>query len=244
MIDERAQMYLKAVAELSEGGEKATTSSIARRLDVSQPSVTEMLQRLSAKGLVSHKARGPVRLTKEGERLATSLIRRHRLWENFLIRFLGFSWEEVHDEACELEHATSPILEERLAELMSDLEACPHGHAIPGREGRTSEEGATARIPFSYDDGFTGSLTVDTKTRLPKRIETAVHFALRALESKVGKLSPKRYVTFDGWKETAGRFVPTRLTYHDGVTTFRLELGRLDCSSPIDPAMFSPPKKP
>ncbi len=143
MIDERAQMYLKAVAELSEAGEEATTSSIARWLDVSQPSVTEMLQRLSAKGLVSHKARGPVRLTKEGERLATSLIRRHRLWENFLIRFLGFSWEEVHDEACELEHATSPALEDRLAELMDDLEACPHGHAIPGREGRASEEGAT-----------------------------------------------------------------------------------------------------
>ncbi len=143
MIDERAQMYLKAVAELSEAGEEATTSSIARRLDVSQPSVTEMLGRLSAKGLVSHKPRGAVRLTKQGGRLATSLVRRHRLWENFLIRFLGFSWEDVHDEACKLEHATSPALEERLAELMSDLEACPHGHAIPGREGRAREEGAT-----------------------------------------------------------------------------------------------------
>jgi len=148
MIDERAQMYLKAVAELSEEGQEATTSSIARRLDVSQPSVTEMLQRLSARGLVSHKARGPVRLTEEGERLATSLIRRHRLWENFLIRFLGFSWEEVHDEACELEHATSPALEERLAELMDDLAACPHGHAIPGREGRASEERATPLSEF------------------------------------------------------------------------------------------------
>lgn len=146
MIDERAQMYLKAVAEFSEEGDEATTSTIARRLDVSQPSVTEMLQRLFAKGLVSHKPRGAVRLTKEGERLATSLIRRHRLWENFLIRFLGFSWEEVHDEACKLEHATSPALEERLAALMGDLEACPHGHAMPGREGRASEERA---IPLS-----------------------------------------------------------------------------------------------
>jgi DtxR family Mn-dependent transcriptional regulator len=149
MLDERAQMYLKAVAGLSEEGERATTSSIARRLGVSQPSVTEMLQRLSAKGLVSHKPRGPVRLTKEGERLATSLVRRHRLWENFLARFLGFSWEEVHDEACELEHATSPALEERLAALMGDLEACPHGHAIPGRKGRAREERAIPLSEFS-----------------------------------------------------------------------------------------------
>ncbi len=148
MLDERAEMYLKAVAELGEEGEEATTSSIARRLDVSQPSVTEMLQRLSAKGLVSHKPRGPVRLTKQGERLATSLIRRHRLWENFLVRFLGFSWEEVHDEACKLEHGTSPALEERLAELMSDLEACPHGHTIPGRKGRAREERATPLSEF------------------------------------------------------------------------------------------------
>jgi len=148
MIDERAQMYLKAVAEFSEEGEEATTSSIARRLDVSQPSVTEMLQRLSAKGLVSHRPRGAVRLTKEGKRLANSLIRRHRLWESFLTRFLGFSWDEVHEEACRLEHGTSPALEERLAELMGDLEACPHGHVIPGREGRASEERATPLSEF------------------------------------------------------------------------------------------------
>ncbi|KPK47484.1 MAG: hypothetical protein AMJ77_02930 [Dehalococcoidia bacterium SM23_28_2] len=148
MLDERAQMYLKAVAELSEEGEEATTSSIARRLDVSQPSVTEMLRRLSAKGVVSHKPRGVVQLTKQGERLATSLIRRHRLWESFLVRFLGFSWEEVHDEACRLEHATSPDLEERLAELMDDLEACPHGHVIPDKEGRASEERAMPLSEF------------------------------------------------------------------------------------------------
>jgi len=91
MLDERAQMYLKAVAELSEEGEEATTSSIARRLDVS---------------------------------------------------------EEVHDEACRLEHATSPDLEERLAELMDDLEACPHGHVIPDKEGRASEERAMPLSEF------------------------------------------------------------------------------------------------
>ena len=133
MTDERAEEYLRIIGLAAEAGQAATTSSLAQRLDVSMPSVTEMLQRLSMKGLIDHRPRGHVRLTPEGQRQANSLIRRHRLWENFLVRFLGFSWDEVHDEAGRLEHATSPALEERLAELLGDLTSCPHGHAIPGR---------------------------------------------------------------------------------------------------------------
>jgi DtxR family Mn-dependent transcriptional regulator len=133
MFDERSEQYLKTIGQMEEEGEQATTSSLARSLGVSMPSVTEMLQRLSAKGLVRHRRRGPVRLTKEGQRLASSLIRRHRLWEAFLVRFLGFSWDEVHEEACRLEHATSTGLEERLSSFLRDLDTCPHGHAIPVR---------------------------------------------------------------------------------------------------------------
>ena len=133
MIEERPEEYLRVIGLAAEQGERATTSYLARRLSVSMPSVTEMLQRLSTKGLVEHKARGQVRLTPEGQRLANSLIRRHRLWENFLVQCLGFSWDEVHEEAGRLEHATSPALEERLVEFLGDLSSCPHGHAIPGR---------------------------------------------------------------------------------------------------------------
>lgn len=136
MIDERAQEYLKAIGQLEEEGELATTSALARRLGVSPPSVTEMLQRLSARGLLGREGRGRVRLTQEGQRLANSLIRRHRLWEAFLVRFLGFSWEGVHAEACRLEHGTSDILEDRLAGFLRGLDTCPHGHAIPQGAGR------------------------------------------------------------------------------------------------------------
>jgi DtxR family Mn-dependent transcriptional regulator len=148
MIDERTEMYLKAIGQMEEEGQPATTSGLARNLDVSMPSVTEMLQRLAAKGLVQHEARGPVRLTDEGERMASSLIRRHRLWENFLVQFLGFPWEKVHDEACRLEHATSPELEERLFRFLGDLETCPHGHAIPSRDGRREEKLAVPLAEF------------------------------------------------------------------------------------------------
>jgi DtxR family Mn-dependent transcriptional regulator len=146
MIDERSQQYLKTIGQMEEEGEEATTSSLARSLGVSMPSVTEMLQRLSAKGLVRHRRRGPVRLTEDGQRLASSLIRRHRLWEAFLVRFLGFSWDEVHEEACRLEHATSAPLEERLAGFLRDLDTCPHGHAIPVRASLPRAEPA---VPLS-----------------------------------------------------------------------------------------------
>ncbi len=146
MIDERSEQYLKTIGQMEEEGEQATTSSLARSLGISMPSVTEMLQRLSGKGLVHHRRRGPVSLTKEGQRLANSLIRRHRLWEAFLVRFLGFSWEEVHEEACRLEHATSSGLEERLADFLRGLDTCPHGHAIPAKAGLRRAEPA---VPLS-----------------------------------------------------------------------------------------------
>jgi DtxR family Mn-dependent transcriptional regulator len=148
MIDERTEMYLKAIDRIQEEGEPATTSGLARDLDVSMPSVTEMLQRLSAKGLVIHEPRGPVRLSEEGQRLASSLTRRHRLWENFLVHFLGLPWDKVHEEACRLEHATSPELEERLASFLGDLETCPHGHTIPSRDGRRKAQPAVPLTDF------------------------------------------------------------------------------------------------
>jgi len=156
MIEERPEEYLRIIGLAEERGEKATTSSLARQLNVSMPSITEMLQRLSAKGLISHKLRGPVTLTAEGQRIAGSLIRRHRLWESFLVRFLGFSWDEVHEEAGRLEHATSPALEERLVEFLGDLASCPHGHAIPGR---TDQAGARTAMPL-------GEFTVRGPTRV------------------------------------------------------------------------------
>jgi DtxR family Mn-dependent transcriptional regulator len=146
MIEERPEEYLKIIGLAAEQGKMATTSYLARRLSVSMPSITEMLRRLSAKGLITHAPRRPVHLTAEGQRLASSLIRRHRLWESFLVQFLGFSWDEVHDEAGRLEHATSPALEERLVEFLGDLASCPHGHAIPGR---TDKAEATTAMPLS-----------------------------------------------------------------------------------------------
>ncbi len=149
MIEERPEEYLKIIGLAAEHGDEVTTSFLASRLGLSMPSITQMLQRLAARGLIEHLPRRPVRLTPEGQRLASSLIRRHRLWESFLVRFLGFSWDEVHDEAGRLEHATSPALEERLVDFLGDLASCPHGHAIPGRK---QEALSTQILPLSRFD--------------------------------------------------------------------------------------------
>lgn len=144
LIEERPEEYLKIIGLAAEHREDATTSYLAKRLGVSMPSITEMLHRLAARGLVYYRPRDAVRLTADGQRVANSLIRRHRLWEGFLVQFLGFSWDEVHEEAGRLEHVTSPALEERLAEFLGDLASCPHGHTIPGRR-----EDAGATRPLS-----------------------------------------------------------------------------------------------
>jgi DtxR family Mn-dependent transcriptional regulator len=99
-----------------------------------------MMQRLAAEGLVDYEPNKGASLTAEGSRAALTTIRRHRLWERFLTDILGLQWDKVHEEACRLEHATSPETEERLAALLGDADTCPHGHPIPDKNGTTKDQ--------------------------------------------------------------------------------------------------------
>ncbi|MGD0765902.1 MAG: metal-dependent transcriptional regulator [Dehalococcoidia bacterium] len=176
MIEERPEEYLKIIGLAAEHGEEVTTSYLAVRLCVSMPSITQMLQRLAAKGLVEHLPRRPVRLTAEGQRAANSLIRRHRLWESFLVRFLGFSWDEVHEEAGRLEHATSTALEERLVEFLGDLASCPHGHAIPGRKHVTL---STQILPLSQFDSAGAARIIRIRDETPEFLRRLARLDVR-----------------------------------------------------------------
>jgi len=140
LASEQIEEYLEAIGKLEERGERITTSSLARERHVSAPSTTEMLGRLAEQGLVCHPSRGEIALTEEGRSLARKVMRRHRLWERFLHDVLGFRWDSVHDEACKLEHATSPEMEQTLARAVGMNATCPHGHEIPGPEGDLSTE--------------------------------------------------------------------------------------------------------
>src|SRR5437660_2113364 len=112
------------------------TRDLAQRLGISSPSVSEMVTRLSAQGLVGHDRYRGQQLTREGRKVALELVRHHRLLEMFLVRVLGYSWDEVHDEAERLEHVISERMEQRIFDLLGRPELDPHGHAIPTLTGK------------------------------------------------------------------------------------------------------------
>jgi DtxR family Mn-dependent transcriptional regulator len=133
----RAQQdYLKALYQLHGDQRPVPTRDLAQRLGISSPSVSEMVTRLSAQGLVEHDRYRGQQLTREGRRVALELVRHHRLLEMFLVQVLGYSWDEVHDEAERLEHVISERMEQRIFELLGRPQLDPHGHAIPTLGGR------------------------------------------------------------------------------------------------------------
>jgi len=134
ILTEAVEEYLEAIYKMSLEG-PVIAARLAERMGVSPPTVADMLRRLSKKGLVKTSRRDGVTLTKKGLETAEALVRRHRLWERFLTDVLGLNWDEVHEEACKLEHAMSPQVEEKLAKILGNPETCPHGYPIPGTRG-------------------------------------------------------------------------------------------------------------
>ncbi|HEX6641121.1 MAG TPA: metal-dependent transcriptional regulator [Thermoanaerobaculia bacterium] len=131
--------YLKAIYHLSREGGAAGTTALAERLGVAAGSVTGMLKRLSDQGFVEHVPYYGARLTAAGETRALATIRRHRILELFLVEVLGYSWDEVHEEAERLEHTASTRLVDRMSEVLGGPEADPHGAPIPSAEGTLQE---------------------------------------------------------------------------------------------------------
>ena len=135
--------YLKTIYHHTEWqDERITPSQLAAELGLAPSSVTEMVQKLAAQDLVSHRPYGPISLTVEGARRAAAIIRRHRLIETWLVREFGYAWDEVHDEAEVLEHAISDRLLEGIDERLGRPRFDPHGDAIPDASG------AVHRAPF------------------------------------------------------------------------------------------------
>src|SRR5258706_13366979 len=128
--------YLKALYHLHGDAKPVPTRDLAQRLGISSPSVSEMVTRLSAQGLVEHDRYRGQQLTREGRKVALELVRHHRLLEMFLVQVLGYGWDEVHEEAERLEHVISERMEQRIFELLGRPELDPHGHAIPTLGGK------------------------------------------------------------------------------------------------------------
>ncbi len=135
MLSNKVEEYLEVVYRLELKGEKPRTTEIAKMLGVSPSSVTAMLQKLAAEGLVEYEPYKGVRLTEKGREAAARVLRRHRLVERLLTDVLGVSLEDSHEEACKLEHAISPSLERKIADKLGNPDTCPHGNPIPTEAG-------------------------------------------------------------------------------------------------------------
>jgi DtxR family Mn-dependent transcriptional regulator len=138
MQSETVEKYLKTIYEIQQHAGRVKTSTLAQALGVTAGSVTDMIKRLSnvRPKLVSHELHKGVALTPRGKKVALSVIRRHRLLETFLNRVLGFSWDEVHDEAENLEHHISDRLTDAIADYLNHPQYDPHGDPIPEKNGK------------------------------------------------------------------------------------------------------------
>lgn len=148
--------YVRVIYGLAERGEEVTNTSLAARLEVSPSSASGMVTKLSQQGLVAHVPYRGIELTAEGQLLARSVLRRHRLIESYLVSELGYTWDEVHAEADALEHAVSDRLVDRIAAKLGNPERDPHGDPIPTADGSVDE--SPLRILHELQPGAVGEI--------------------------------------------------------------------------------------
>lgn len=133
-MTENKEDYLKIIYELGGAHKQVSNKDICLALGISPPSVSEMIKKLLEEGYIEYTPYKGIKLTEYAINEAIRIIRRHRLWEVFLVEHLGYSWDEVHEEAERLEHITSSTLEERLDKYLNHPKTCPHGSPIPSKD--------------------------------------------------------------------------------------------------------------
>ncbi|MCM4152381.1 metal-dependent transcriptional regulator [Arenibacter sp. N53] len=153
MLSQTEENYLKEIYALQEGNQWAvSTNSIAEKMQTKASSVTDMLQKLSNKGLVDYTKYRGSRLSGKGNDKAISIVRKHRLWETFLVEKLNFLWDEVHDIAEQLEHIKSEKLIKKLEAYLGSPKFDPHGHPIPNGNGEITKVNRVSLAEFRIEE--------------------------------------------------------------------------------------------
>jgi len=135
MISHTEENYLKAIFKLGEDG-TVSTSALAHELNINAASVSDKMKKLAEKNLISYQKSKGAKLSAKGKKIALATIRKHRIWESFLVQHLGFKWDEVHDIAEQLEHVQSEVLIEKLDAVLGYPKHDPHGDPIPDVSGK------------------------------------------------------------------------------------------------------------
>ena len=144
VISNKAEEYLESIYRLESKVGLAKTMDLARELGVVPGSITNTIENLERKGLIIHEPYKGVKLTENGQKIASNILRRHRLAERLLTDLLHLDWSEVHDPACKLEHALSPEILKPLEKALGHPKRCPHGNPIPTNCGGIQEEETVA----------------------------------------------------------------------------------------------------
>lgn len=172
MLSQSVQDYLKVIYKLRQSHGVVSTTALAQRMGVSPASATNMVKRLTRLRLVTHTPYRAVGLTAGGERVALEIIRHHRLLELFLREHLGLSLDQVHREAEELEHVLSEEVESRIAAMLGEPTADPHGDPIPTKEGAMAQTAHPRLVDMQPGDGGRVARVSDENPRRLRRLTT------------------------------------------------------------------------
>ena len=165
MLSFAEENYLKAIYHLSQDGTReVSTNEIAEVLETKPASVSDMIKKLAAKEVIHYKKYQGVNISDAGKHLALRVIRKHRLWEVFLVEKLKFNWDEVHEVAEQLEHIQSPLLIQRLDEFLGHPKYDPHGDPIPNENGEFTEK---PKLALSEVDLQTSGIIISVKDTSP-----------------------------------------------------------------------------
>ncbi len=172
MLSLTEENYLKAIYHLSEGGTKSVlTNDLAEAMNTKAASVTDMIKKLSLKEVITYEKYYGVNVTSSGKSEALQVIRKHRLWETFLVQTLGFNWDEVHEVAEQLEHIHSARLIDKLDEFLGYPKVDPHGDPIPDGKGKIKAQPQTALDQIK--EGYEGTIIAvkDSDSNLLKYLD-------------------------------------------------------------------------
>ena len=191
MSGENVENYLKNIYKLQAKSGRVATSALALRLGISDASVSDMVKKLSEQGMVRHVPYKGVVLTEKGRRLALKIVRRHRLWELFLVQMLNYPWDKIDAEAERLEHLTSDDLERKLDESLGFPQIDPHGDPIPTENGEITESNFVSLADL---DSSQSAVIARVSDSSPEILQYVTELGL-ALEKKV---LVKKKMEFDG----------------------------------------------
>lgn len=166
MITIPKEVYIKAIYEITEiTGKKVSTSAVAEKLKVSNAAASEMARKLFAEKVIDYEKYRGMSLTSKGRKIAINIVRRHRLWELFLIKALDLSWSEVHEEAERFENHTSDFLIQKIDDYLGNPEYDPHGHPIPNINGEFPKQQKSIGLLQTESGKKYKVVSVDDKNR-------------------------------------------------------------------------------